>query len=33
MPATNRGVAYMKPGEVEVQGIDYPKLEDEEEQP
>ena len=26
MPATNRGVAYIKPGEVEVQSIDYPKL-------
>ena len=26
MPATNRGVAYMKPGEVQVQGIDFPKL-------
>lgn len=24
--ASNRGVAYMKPGEVEIQGIDYPKL-------
>ena len=25
--ATNRGVAYIKPGEVEVQSIDFPKLE------
>ena len=24
--ANNRGVAYMKPGEVEIQSIDYPKL-------
>ena len=24
--ASNRGVAYMKPGEVEIQSIDYPKL-------
>src|SRR5207245_854707 len=24
--ASNHGVAYMKPGEVEVQSIDYPKL-------
>jgi len=28
--ATNRGVAYLGPGEVEVQGIDFPKLEQEE---
>lgn len=26
MAASNRGVAYIKPGEVEVQSIDYPKL-------
>ncbi len=26
--ATNRGVAYIKPGEVQVQSIDFPKLED-----
>ncbi len=26
--ASNRGVAYVKPGEVKVQSIDYPKLED-----
>ena len=26
--ATNRGVAYIKPGVVEVQSIDFPKLED-----
>ena len=25
--ASNRGVAYVKPGEVEIQSIDYPKLE------
>ena len=24
--ASNRGVAYMKPGEVEIQSIDFPKL-------
>jgi glutathione-independent formaldehyde dehydrogenase len=24
--ASNRGVAYVKPGEVEIQSIDYPKL-------
>ncbi len=26
MPAENRGVAYIKPGEVQIQGIDFPKL-------
>ena len=26
--ATNRGVVYIKPGEVEVQSIDFPKLAD-----
>jgi glutathione-independent formaldehyde dehydrogenase len=26
MASTNRGVAYIKPGEVKVQGIDFPKL-------
>jgi glutathione-independent formaldehyde dehydrogenase len=24
--ASNRGVVYLRPGKVEVQGIDYPKL-------
>src|ERR671917_878968 len=26
MPSSNRGVAYIKPGEVKVQSIDFPKL-------
>jgi glutathione-independent formaldehyde dehydrogenase len=26
--ASNRGVVYIKPGEVQVQSIDFPKLED-----
>src|SRR5688572_33388812 len=28
MASTNRGVAYIKPGEVRIQGIDFPKLVD-----
>ena len=31
--ATNRGIAYMGPGEVEVMDIDYPKLEQDEQKP
>src|SRR5688500_2689421 len=28
MPASNRGVAYVKPGEVKIESIDFPKMED-----
>src|SRR5687767_7443867 len=28
MPSENRGVAYVKPGEVKVEGIDFPRLHD-----
>ena len=28
MAAKNRGVAYIKPGEVKVESIDFPKMED-----